>query len=79
MTEAERIARLETEMVQLKVAHQEAEAERKAHWDEVNKKLDELLALRNKGVGAFWVASSLLGTGILGLFWEVIGWFKHGS
>ena len=29
-------------------------------------KLDELLALRNRGVGAFWLASALTGTGIIG-------------
>ena len=36
-------------------------------------KLDELLALRNRGVGAFWLASALTGTGIIGglsLLWK---------
>lgn len=39
-------------------------------------KLDELLALRQKGMGAFWLASSILGTGIIGAIALVINWFK---
>lgn len=45
----------------------------------VLEKLDELLAIRNKGVGAFWLASSLLGTGIIGTFMTFFGWAKHGA
>lgn len=45
---------------------------------EIGKKLDDLLAMRNKGIGAFWLASSLIGTGMLGVFLQMIGWFKHG-
>lgn len=36
-------------------------------------KLDDLLALRHKGIGAFWLASALAGTGIIGgvsLLWD---------
>ncbi len=39
-------------------------------------KLDELLALRQKGMGAFWVASSILGTGIIGAIALVVQWLK---
>ena len=39
-------------------------------------KLEDLLVLRSKGMGAFWVASSLLGTGILGLAWAFINYFR---
>lgn len=42
----------------------------------VNKKLDDLLTLKHKGVGAFWLASSLLGTGIVGFLVSVFGFFK---
>jgi len=44
---------------------------------EINKKLDELLALRHKGIGAFWLASSLFGTSIIGLVTLLWGYF-HG-
>lgn len=67
-TQGERIASLETQ-VSLMRAEQIA----------TNAKLDELLALRNKGLGAFWLATSLLGTGIVGIFATVYGWFNpHG-
>ena len=44
--------------------------------EETNKKLDELLALRSKGMGAFWLASTLLGTGLVGLIAMVSDWFR---
>lgn len=43
---------------------------------EINSKLTALLALRDKGMGAFWLASALIGTGIVGLFLTVIDWLK---
>jgi hypothetical protein len=42
--------------------------------DEVNSKLDQLLELRAKGAGAFWLASALFGTGIVGSFSWLFGW-----
>lgn len=53
--EAERLAILETKM---------DASER--HLQSMDAKLDDLLALRHKGVGAFWLASALTGTGIIG-------------
>lgn len=43
---------------------------------EIDRKLDELLALRQKGMGAFWLASSILGTGIIGAIALVFNWFR---
>ena len=43
----------------------------------ISKQLEDLLALRNKGVGAFWLASSLLGTGIVGVIYQLLTWWKH--
>ena len=43
---------------------------------EMNEKLDSLLALRNKGIGAFWLASILTGTGILGTFAAIIQYVR---
>lgn len=55
ITQAERIAALEVRVFDMQTQQQE-----------INRKLDELLNLRHKGVGAFWLASGLLGTGIVG-------------
>ena len=41
-------------------------------------KLDSLLHLQAKGQGAFWVASALFGTGLLGLGTLVLNWFRGG-
>lgn len=63
-SERERIAVLETRMAAL---DQRTEA--------MDGKLDELLALRHKGIGAFWLASALTGTGIIGalsVLWQWI-------
>lgn len=62
---AQRISVLETKM--------EALAETS---ERVEEKLNELLQLRSKGVGAFWVASTLLGSGIMGSLLVFIDWFK---
>lgn len=58
---AERIAVLELEVKNLKDA-----------VDSTNSKLDELLELKSKGLGAFWLLSILCGSGILG----AIAWLK---
>lgn len=54
ITQAERISALEVRVSEIQKQQQE-----------INNKLDELLGLRNKGVGAFWLASALLGTVIV--------------
>ena len=71
-TELERLARLEV-LVEGLTRDQE-QAARDRH--ETNKKLDELLALRHKGVGAFWLASSLVGTSIVGTVIMLIEWLR---
>lgn len=43
------------------------EQEKEKKLDEVVKKLDELLSLKQKGMGAFWLAASLFGLGITAL------------
>jgi hypothetical protein len=43
---------------------------------ELNKKIDDLLALRNKGAGAFWLGTTLFGTTLIGLLAVVFDWFK---
>ncbi len=44
----------------------------------MDSKLDSLLHLQAKGQGAFWVASALFGTGLLGLGTLVLNWFRGG-
>ena len=44
--------------------------------EDIRHKLDELLQLRSKGMGAFWLASSLIGTGIIGAIFSLIDWLR---
>jgi hypothetical protein len=71
---AERVVRLETEVSQLTKLLEEHQTQTK----EMNEKLDTLLTLRHKGVGAFWLASGLMGTGIFGFFTWLVDAIKHG-
>ena len=67
ITQAERIAALEVQVSDMQKQQQQ-----------INDKLDELLALRNKGIGAFWLSSGLLGTGIVGFIVQLVEWIRHG-
>ncbi len=67
ITQAERIAALEVRVSDMQRCQRE-----------INDKLDQLLALRNKGIGAFWISSGLLGTGIVGFIVQFVGWIRHG-
>lgn len=63
---AERITRLETKFEQ---------------WEEtqndIKTKLDSLLDLKLKGVGALWFVWIIVGSGILGLVTTVMGLFNN--
>lgn len=61
---AERIARVEEQVIELKTK-----------VDRLEGKIDELLALKYKGAGAFWLASALIGTGIVGFVTQVFHFF----
>lgn len=56
MSPEERLAILETRVGDLKEDIQS-----------MNRKLDTLLALRNKGAGVFWLLSAVCGTSMIGL------------
>lgn len=71
-TQAERLVALELQVKSITLTQQKYED----HWKEVNGKLDELLSLRNKGIGAFWLASILTGTGIIGVLVSMFDWFR---
>jgi len=64
-SEIERIRALEVQMTHLMEM-----------MSKQNEKLDELLGLKNRGVGAFWLASALAGTGIIGVLVSVVEWIK---
>ncbi len=76
MTNAERIAQLETLVEVLRDEQRAHILAVKQESEKTNRKLDELLMLRAKGVGAFWLASTLLGTGIVGMIVSIVEWFK---
>lgn len=74
ITQAERIRALE---VEVRGQSQEI-ADLKTSINSMEGKLDDLLALKNKGAGVFWLFSAIIGSGIIGLGLQVIDWFKHG-
>lgn len=65
LTFGERLAVLETIVLDMK-----------AEQIDINGKLDELLALRNRGVGAFWLVSTLFGATVFGVVSFVLSIFK---
>ena len=46
------------------------------NYQGIDQKLDQLISLRDKGVGAFWVASALAGVGGLSIVSIAFKWFK---
>lgn len=70
----ERLATLESEMRQVL----EVQREFRSDVKDINGKLDELLGLRNKGAGIFWLMTTLAGTGILTMVYQFLDWFKNG-
>lgn len=82
-TNAERLVTVEVEVRELKKAFEEHKTQTKENFEEtkselseVNRKLDDLLTLRNKGAGIFWLISGLFGAGIVGAFWQFISWIR---
>ena len=73
-THVERLVRMETEVMALKDSFDEHKQETNKKFEEINTKLDDLLALRNKGLGVFWIISTLVGTGIVGAFWQLFNY-----
>jgi hypothetical protein len=74
--QSERLVSVEVEVRELKKAFDEHKTHTNEEFDRVNKKLDDLLELRNKGAGVFWLVSGLLGTGIIGMVFQLISWFR---
>lgn len=64
-TQAERITALE---VQVAIMTEELR--------DSNRKLDDLLSVKNRGIGAFWLATALVGTSLAGFVNFIVDWVK---
>lgn len=73
---APRIAVLEEQVKQLTSALAKHAEDSLARDKTIGDKLDGLLELKSKGLGAFWLASTLIGTGIIGAFGLFVDWVK---
>lgn len=76
-TQGERITAVEVQVKELKDQFLDHKNRTEKNFESVNEKLDELLTLRSKGVGAFWLASTVLGTGIVGGLAALFNWLFH--
>lgn len=65
LTQAERITALEVKVDSLQKT-----------VDGMDAKIDELISIRNKGAGAFLLASTIFGTSVVSFIAAVLGWFK---
>lgn len=69
---ASRLATLEAEARETRKSTEKLEAKMTG----IDDKLDEILSLKHKGMGAFWLATSLAGIGSISIFAQIIQWFK---
>lgn len=72
LTQGERITALE-----IQVGYMAQELEKAVEkMSENNEKLEELVSLKNRGMGAFWLASTVLGAGVVGILMQLFSWFR---
>lgn len=65
---------MEAEVNALKESFEEHKDKTEEKFDELSNKLDDLIALRNKGAGVFWFLSLVIGSaGMYGLF-NIMHW-----
>jgi hypothetical protein len=76
-TELERIAALEVHVSTINKALEEHTEKSEKHYIDTARKLDDLIGLKHRGLGAFWAASALLGTGIVTFMSQLWEWLKH--
>lgn len=67
---------LETQMKSLTDQVSAHAEETRSEYQSVSAKLDNLLTLKHKGMGAIWLASALIGSGIIGLVSMFVSWVK---
>lgn len=75
-TVEERVAVLEAKVDLLSVQVSAHAEETRGEYRTLESKLDDLLALKNKGMGAIWLASALIGSGLIGLVSMFVNWMK---
>lgn len=69
---------MEVELHETRKAFDDFKRSTNERLDRIDGKLDELLELRNKGAGMFLVVSAIIGTGVMGLVYTLIQWFRNG-
>lgn len=75
---AERVAVLESQVEHLNAQMVLDRSERKQELEVLSGKIDELLTLKNKGAGAFWLFGIIFGSGIIAAATAIVSWFKGG-
>lgn len=73
-----RLAILETEFRYMRSTYDAHVEEQRDKYSLIDSKLDNLLQFRDKGMGAFWLASTIVGTGIVSGIVMLFNWIKHG-
>lgn len=66
LSELERITAVETRLSSVE-----------ERMERIENKLDELLELKNKSAGAFWLISLIVGSGVLGMVGTLFSWWRH--
>lgn len=46
--------------------------------ERINSKLDQLLSLKDRGAGAFWLFGIIFGSGVIAAATAIVSWFKGG-
>ena len=78
MNQSDRMTRVEVEVIALKDSLDAHKKDVIDKFDSVNVKLDDLLALRNKGAGVLWLISTITTLGVIGGLTEFVNYlFGH--
>lgn len=72
----QRLAVVEVEIDELRKQANQHTKETHEKMGCIDQKLDELLTLKNKGMGAFWFASILVSSAAIGFITYLVSWFK---
>lgn len=75
LTQAERIASLEARMEALEKAQGKHAEAVETQLTTLVTKVTELTSFKDKGAGAFWLATALSGTGILAIVMKISEWW----
>lgn len=73
LRQIERLTTVEAGVREVKEEMEEMKARQMTFYEDTTKKLDELIALRNKGAGIFWLINAIFTTGLVG---ALITWWR---